>query len=182
MKIKYLTFHGPIKESSARNLMALCSDAIQDSYNEIYIAFSSLGGAVHSGITLFNFLKALPVKLTFHNIAVIDSIANIIFLAGHSRFACKTSRFLIHGPSNSFAKEQPFNVWQLYELAESLKNDQEKMSDIISQHTSISATDLSKWFIKGETITPERASDLGIITEIKDFTIPTGATVITVNT
>ena len=181
-KTEYITFHGSISENNAKNLIVLCSDAVSKTCTEIYIAFSSLGGAIHSGITLFNFLKALPVTITLHNIGVIDSIANIVFLAAANRYACQDSRFLIHGPSFSFPEKQSFNTWQLYEFAQSLKDDQDKMSNIISRFTSITPDTLNKWFVKGETITPAKAIELGIISEIRVFTLPANSSMITVNT
>jgi ATP-dependent protease ClpP protease subunit len=94
-RTQYIISHGDISESRAIKLIDLCFDAVAKSYNEIYLAISSLGGSTHSGIALFNYLKALPITLTTHNLGTVDSASVVVFLAGQNRFACKDSRFLI---------------------------------------------------------------------------------------
>jgi len=179
---QYLAFHGEINETRATRLITLCFEAVAKSYNEIYIAFSSTGGSVHSGIALFNFLKSIPIALTIHNLGTVDSAAVIIFLAAKRRFACKDSHFLIHEPRLSFVPNNSFNTYQLYEFAESLKDDKETMSNIICQHTSITTEFLAKWFLKGEIISPPLALELGIISEIRSLDIPASSSIITVGT
>ena len=179
---QYIIFHGDISENRAMKLIALCFEAVAKSYNEIYIAISSLGGSAHSGIALFNYLKSLPITLTMHNLGTVDSASVIIFLAGQSRFACKDSRFLIHEPQLSFLPQRSFTTYQLYELAESLKNDRETMSNIICKQTSITTESLAKWFVKGETVSPDQALKLGIISEIRSLEIPADSSIITVDT
>src|SRR5690554_2608812 len=95
----YVNFHGPITELSSRNLMTLCESAIRSApqADHIYIILSSTGGTVYSGIAVYNFIKALPVKVTTHNVSRVDSIANVVFLAGDERFAAPNASFLFHG-------------------------------------------------------------------------------------
>jgi ATP-dependent protease ClpP protease subunit len=46
---------------------------------------SSPGGHVMLGMNLYNVLRALPIKLTTHNVGNVDSIGNAVFLAGNPR-------------------------------------------------------------------------------------------------
>jgi len=52
---------------------------------------------VRDGVTLYNFIRSLPVKTIMHNIGIIDSIANVVFLAANERYANPSSSFLFHG-------------------------------------------------------------------------------------
>ena len=49
------------------------------------------------GMNLYNVLRALPIKLTVHNVGNVDSIGNAVFLAGSPRYACPHSTFMFHG-------------------------------------------------------------------------------------
>ena len=49
------------------------------------------------GVTLYNYIKSLSVKVVMHNVGLVNSIANVIFLAGNERYAVPHSSFLFHG-------------------------------------------------------------------------------------
>lgn len=180
-KTQYITYCGSISDNNSKHLMVLCSDAITKAFTEIYIAISSTGGSVPAGIALFNFLKALPVTITVHNIGIIDSAAIIAFLAGKNRYASEESRFFIHGAS--IKPEKPIlNMWDLSELTKMLRNDQENMSKIITKSTVIPPESLNTWFFVSEIIIPSKAVELGIISEIRVFNLPADGSIITVAT
>src|SRR5258708_24946324 len=101
----YINYFDQITDSKARALMALVSEILQKvtpTPATLYFAFSSTGGSVQAGVTLFNFLRALPVDVVMHNTGSVDSIATVIFLAGKVRYACEHSRFLFHGINWTF--------------------------------------------------------------------------------
>ncbi len=56
--------------------MAVASEIINKQKPDvIYCLFSSHGGQVEAGITLYNFLRSLPVELVMHNTGSTDHIA-----------------------------------------------------------------------------------------------------------
>jgi ATP-dependent Clp protease, protease subunit len=181
-KIKHLIFHGPINDKTANKLLASCLDSIKSNYQSIYISISSGGGLNESGSVIFNFLKSSPIPITTHNIGVIDSIANVVFLAGTNRYCCEDTSFLIHGTTRTFNKEQSLTQWQLIETINALSNDQNKMAEIILKNTKIEKNELTSWFLKGETITPERAVSLGIVTEVRPVPTFTDSSIVTTHT
>src|SRR5690242_18938134 len=78
--------------------MAARAGKLAQGTDEAYFWISTPGGAVMSGLTLYNFLRAIPAKLTMHNIGNVDSIGNAIFLAAEkgNRIACPHSTFMFH--------------------------------------------------------------------------------------
>ena len=79
----YVNYFGGIDDAKVKSLMAICADIIaKQKPKRIYFLFSSQGGGVNAGITLHNFLTALPVEIVMHNVGSVESIANVIFLAG----------------------------------------------------------------------------------------------------
>jgi len=87
----YVNFHAPINAKTSQILMNVLAQQITKGENEIYILFSSGGGRVNDGVTLYNYIKALPAKVIMHNIGVVDSIANVVFWQ-----VMKDSPFPIH--------------------------------------------------------------------------------------
>jgi len=49
-----------------------------------------------AGFALYFFLKSLPLPLITWNVGSVESVGVAIFLAGHKRYACPGTRFLIH--------------------------------------------------------------------------------------
>src|SRR5258708_6267508 len=110
----YINYFDGISDAKVRGLMALCTDiVVKVNPEHLYFAFSSPGGSAAAGITLYNFLKALPVEISMHNTGSVDSVATVIFMAGSKRYACQHSRFLFHGVSMPFWKDQMVNAAQM---------------------------------------------------------------------
>ena len=101
--IFFITFTDSINDDKVKSLIAVITDVINQHHpSQIYILFSSTGGGINAGITLYNFLLAVPTKVVFHNIGTVDSIATCIFLAGNKRYAC--SKVLRgHSPKGPFS-------------------------------------------------------------------------------
>jgi len=104
-KTVYINFYDGIDLVKVNKFIQFTTDVISK-YNptELYYFISSKGGDVDAGFTLYNFLISLQSKLTvtMHNIGTIDSIANIIFIAGGKRYAAPNAAFLFHGYTLSF--------------------------------------------------------------------------------
>src|SRR5882724_9983921 len=117
----YLNFCCPITQAAVQTIMAACADAIrQFNPRRLYLSFSSTGGEIAAGIGLYNFLKALPVRVVTHNVGSVVSIAVVIFLAGEERYAVPTSTFLFHGAHIGIAQPANFSIFQLRELVSGL--------------------------------------------------------------
>jgi len=91
----FISFSAEVNQNTAENLMGIFAQRLNQGIKDSYLLLSSPGGSVMNGITIYNFLKSLPINLTTHNIGIVDSIANVIFLAGKTRYAVKNSSFLI---------------------------------------------------------------------------------------
>src|SRR5215467_10757045 len=64
----YVNYFDSIDESKTKALMAICSDIVaKQKPHTLYFLFSSMGGSVNAGITLYNFLRSLPVEIIMHN-------------------------------------------------------------------------------------------------------------------
>jgi ATP-dependent Clp protease protease subunit len=178
----YVNYFDGISDSKVRGLMGLCTEIISKvKPAHLYFALSSPGGSVAAGITLYNFLKALPVEISMHNIGSVDSIATVIFMAGARRYACKHSRFLFHGVALTFGKDQVVNSAQMNEHISGLEQDEGRIKELIAERSELNAGELDALFRQGETKDPAFALQKRIIDDIRDFSIPDGAQVVTAN-
>ena len=178
----YVSFIDGIDNAKVQQIMTICSN-ILDQYNplNIYFMISSGGGDVDAGIALYNFLKALPVQIVMHNIGTIDSIANVVFLAGDERYASSHTSFLFHGVTWGFGAGASLNLNQIREVESRLKISQNKIAGIICRNTSITNSQITRLFKQGKTEGVSFALDKGIISEERDAQIPIGAPSASIN-
>ena len=174
--VTYLSYYDVISEPKTRSLMEACTQAISETKaNELYFLFSSTGGSVDAAIALYNFLRALPVKLTMHNTGSIDSAANVVFLAADARFAAPHSSFLLHGLTWNFGQGAALSWTQLQETVGAFRGSEERMSGIIAERTKLTETDLNALYRQGETKDLAFATSKGLIQEVRPVKVPAGA-------
>lgn len=83
--------------------------------SDFYFVFCSEGGDVNSGISLFNFLRAVPVPLIMHNFGCVDSIAILVYMAADTRYVTDNGRFFFHGFTSTFI--QPIAAFSSHDFS-----------------------------------------------------------------
>jgi ATP-dependent Clp protease protease subunit len=170
----YINYFDVIDMPRINTMMAFCANVIaQQKPKKLYFLFSSPGGNVNAGITFYNFLKALPCEIIMHNNGSIDSIANIVFMAGKQRFASPNSSFLFHGVALRLPQVE-LNLTKIKEFTSGIEKDQEKIAGIIAENTKMGKKEIKKLFSQGEVKDVQFALKRGIINEIKPSKIPEG--------
>lgn len=176
----YVYYYDDIDAGRVKNVMAIISNIIgKEKPAALYFLFASRGGQVDAGVTFFNFLKSLPVKIIMHNIGVINSIANVIFLAGKKRYASPHSTFLFHGAAVPLNGN--YSLPQLNEIKDSLDKDQNTIAGIVCDNTKMLRKTIEKLFLQGETKDVQFALKHGIIDEIKLPQMPQNARFVSIN-
>jgi len=176
-KTIYINFFDAINPITVNKFIRFTVDAInQHNPTEIYYFISSNGGDVDSGFTLYNFLISLQniITVTIHNTGTIDSIANVIFVAGQKRYAAPNASFLYHGIVMNFTAGG-YGRTTLKENLSRLDGMESRMAETISKNSKLTKKELKKFFQQGEGKTVEFALTKGVIHEIKTPLIPKGA-------
>ena len=174
----YVNFAAEIIPQTVETLMQALANLSEHKPKTIYLAFSTPGGEVQSGITLYNFLCGLSVDLVMHNSGGVNSMGNAIFLAADKRYACSTATFMFHGVGTVLQQETRLEEKQLREILDGITADQARISDIICDRTSITQDKVKKLFREANTITAKLALNFGIIHEIRELRFPVGAPVL----
>lgn len=170
----FISFSAEISASTTEALIATMSQQVNIGVAEIYLMISTPGGSVMNGLNLYNFMRALPVRLITHNIGNVDSIGNAIFLAGQQRYACPHSTFMFHGVGFDIPNGGRFEEKSLRERLQSLMADQKRIGSIIGERANLKPRQIGNLFKEARTKDAYYARSVGIVHEIRDAQIPAG--------
>ena len=129
-------------------------------------------------MNLYNVLKSMPFELTTHNVGSVDSIGNVVFLAGEKRYAVSSATFMFHGVGFDINQPTRLDQQTLEERLDSLLSDQKRIGAVIQQHTKISESEIADLFRQQETKDADFAADSEIIDEIREVKLTGGTPVI----
>jgi ATP-dependent protease ClpP protease subunit len=73
MPTTHINFHAPINPHTTQNFMTAISQKLMAGADHFYVLLSTPGDDVQSGLTVYNFLRALPARVTMHNIGNVES-------------------------------------------------------------------------------------------------------------
>ncbi len=180
-KVTYIKFFAPVIPQSTNALMEVVDDQVRKGFNKIVLLISTPGGSVHHGISIYNYLKGLNVKVETHNFGSVDSIGSVLYCAGEKRYSVKNARFLIHPVQMQFQANQSFEEKQIEEKLNSLRIDEKNLSSIIALETDKNISDILKAIQCRTTLLPPDAIKFGLVHKIKDELIPAGANLISIN-
>lgn len=173
MKTIYLNYFDGIDQVKVNKFIQFTSEIIkQHNPEHLYFFISSNGGDVDSGFVLYNYLISVQSKLviTMHNSGSIDSIANVIFMAGQNRYAAPNSSFLYHGVSMNLPGLISRTI--LKESLSRLKGMENRIAETVSKHSKLTFEELTSLFQQGEGKDVNFAKSKDLISEIIIPSIP----------
>ncbi len=170
----YLKFTNDISADSADKLEHTVVDLMNNGIQDVHLLLSSSGGNVDVGIELHNMLKALPINLTTHNIGTVDSIANVVFLAGKQRLATPNARFMMHGVVRTFRANADGRVsldaGDLKSALQYIERDQRRIAETIAACSSMTVEQIIEVMDKEDTLyTPQEAQKLGLVHAVQEL-------------
>ena len=177
-KIIYISFSAEINVNTTESLLAVMANCVAQGIEEVYLLLSTPGGVVMNGMNLYNMLRAMPFKLTTHNVGNVDSIGNAVFLAGARRYACPHSTFMFHGVGFDLPQGMRFEEKLCRERLLGILSDHRRIGSIIKQRTKLSESKVRGLFREAQTKDAAFAASCGIVDEIRDVQIPAGSTVV----
>jgi len=175
--IVYVTFSAEFNPSTTESLIAVMADCANKGVPHVYLMLSTPGGSVMNGMNIYNVLRALPFELTTHNVGNVDSIGNVVFLAGTHRYASPHSTFMFHGvgfPGPNQRLEEPF----LRERLDGILADQQRIGSVIEEHSNLTGDQIAELFRGAQTKDAAYAAGCGIVHEIRDAQVPPGCPVV----
>lgn len=172
--VVYVSFSSEISPITSEQLLRHCAELANKGTREVHLLLSCRGGSVINGIHVYNMLRAMPFRLVTHNVGRVNSIGNVVFLAGEERFAVPHSTFMFHGVGFD-VKQTRFEEKNLRERLDGLLSDQDKIGAIFAERTNLGAREVKELFLEAVTRDPEYAKAAGFIHDIREAQIPPGA-------
>lgn len=174
----YVSFSAEINPHTTESLISVVANLVNQRVKTIHLMLSTPGGRVMNGLNLYNVLRAMPIELITHNVGNVDSIGNAVFLAGSKRYATPHSTFMFHGVGFDIDGKGRLEEKNLRERLDSILSDQKRIGSIIVERTKIPENEVGNLFREAQTKDAAFAVGAGIIHEVKDIQIPSGAPVI----
>lgn len=171
----FVSFTAEIQPATAEALISVLGQQANAGVKKVHLMLSSPGGAVMSGFTIYNAIRAMPFELTTHNVGNVDSICNVVFLAGERRYACKHSTFMFHGVGMQTPGPVRLDLRQLKEYIGQVEADDQRIANLFEERTKMNAGDVLKLFTVARTENADFALDKGFATGISEVVIPDGA-------
>lgn len=163
-ELLYISFSGNISTESVANIEINITNMLaQFDIEKICFLISSPWGNVRDGIQLYNFLKSIYPKIIMYNVWSIDSIANVIFLAGEERYAYPNTSFLFHWVKTWWNFTNWVSLNDIREMESSKNTDQEKIAWIIANNSDFKKSQIIKMFNTWKSIDVKEALKRWII-------------------
>lgn len=134
---------------------------------EVVVRINSAGGEVEEGIAIYELLRSSGKKIK----TIVDgkcySIATIVFLSGDERLMAKSSELMIHLPWID-PSGQSLTSEDLQKMAEMMRGAEEKISNIYSERTSLSKSEVLELMKQERFMTADEAIKFGFATGLKE--------------
>lgn len=130
-----LAYASGIDLPGANNLRSRIAQILErPDFGALTILFSSEGGSTDQSLSLYNFIRSLPVQIHMHAIGHIGSAAVPVFLAGHRRTCTPLTRFFFHEYDWGFTSRQTLH--RIDEAVKRLRSDVDLAREIIKGRTN----------------------------------------------
>jgi ATP-dependent protease ClpP protease subunit len=143
---------------------------------KLTMAISSPGGNVVAGVTIYNALMSMPFEIDTHNFGNVDSIANVIFLAGKRRYANTTATFMFHGVGFNGNANERLEEKNILEKLDVIRAEHKRIAGLIASRSTLQERACLRLFRQQRTRSAGWAKANGLIEDVKDFVVPAGAT------
>jgi len=180
LKTVHICFAAEVNRTTTENLLSILADVANAKVKQVCLMISTSGGSIAEGITLYNILRAFPFLLVTHNIGNVDSIGNVIFLAGKKRYACPHSVFSFHSAGYEVAPHTRFEEGLLKNELRRLHDKNSIVSTIMQERTKLRRREIDQLFLEFASKDAVFAQSKGIIHSINDIIVPRASSVILV--
>jgi ATP-dependent protease ClpP protease subunit len=174
-KPHFIGFNFFIDRAATMKLVAAVNGAVQQRAQSVTLCISSNGGSTEQAFYAYEILRALPVPIHTINLGIVQSAANIIFMAGEQRVAVPEAHFLFHQTKFSPQTGGNYSLQDLAFSAASVKSDDDRTAQIVAERTGKPIAEVLAWFEGQELRTADFALQNGIIQAVRHLQMPQGA-------
>lgn len=170
-----LVLTAPIDQRVVTILVPYLVDLRVAGARRLTLAISSPGGNVIAGVAIYNAMRSMPYQIVTHNIGNVDSIANVVFLAGTERYANESAAFMFHGVGFDWSANERLEEKNILEKLDVIRSEHKRISAIIASRSNLTSVACMNLFRQQRTRGAGWAQQKGLIDGIGQFLIPSGA-------
>ena len=167
----FLSLYGEVNDKTATRLCNTISDAVSSGKDELHLLMSTPGGNVAWGVTCYNLILALEVRVVTYNIGCVGSIGNVIYQAGNWRICMPDANFAFHGTSvtNNGGRVDKFS---LAEAGREIDSDEEQIERIYAKHIKSGDDGVKDLLSKEVFFNADESLERGITDEKRRILLP----------
>lgn len=161
-----INFIGNVTAKKANELTSYIHKEMNNGIKNFIININSPGGETDAGISVYQYLKSLPITITTHNIGSVQSSAAIIYCSGQQRYSLPYSLFMLHGSATTY--NGGMSLVTIESLLKLNKMRLQSFTDIFSDCTQISHEKRAHYFSSADThyFTASEAKEIGLVQQI----------------
>jgi len=165
LKERIIFVNGPVHDGMSQLIVAqLLHLEAENPKKEISMYINSPGGAVHSGMSIYDTMQYIRPKVSTLVCGMAASMGSVIAIGGEKgmRFALPNSEFMVHQPSGG-AQGMASDILI---RARNIERTRERMYDLYVKHSGQDMETVQNALDRDTWMTPEEAKDWGHIDEI----------------
>jgi ATP-dependent Clp protease, protease subunit len=168
----YAAFVGSVDQQAMQRIVQGFTTAIRSGVEHIHLLFQSSGGTVGDGIALYNFFRALPIKLSLYNVGTVASIGAVAYLGAKIRKASAHATFMVHRTQATF---QAATAERLHAHAYSVALHDQRTEAILRRHLEMPDDRWKVHEIADLWMSANEALEYNMATAIEEFSPPPSA-------
>ena len=163
LKSRTIDLDDDIDDVSVHAVIRSIHHLISEGAEDITLNINSFGGSVYDGLALYDYLMSIRDHVHISTVAMgkCMSMAPVIYLTGHERYAYPNTTFMFHEAS-SYAMG-PLETMKI-EVKETERLSK-LMSKLLEQHTTKSASYWTR-IKKDKFMTTKEALVIGVVTQL----------------
>jgi ATP-dependent Clp protease, protease subunit len=165
LKERIIFLTGPIEDNMASLIVAqLLFLEAENTEKNIYIYINSPGGAVHSGLAIYDTIQYIKPKVATLCVGMAASAASLILMSGAKgmRYALPNSKIMIHQPIGGF-RGQATDI-QIH--AKDILDTKHLLNTLYSRHTGQKIKTVEDSMERDNYMNPETALKFGLIDKV----------------
>ena len=167
LKERIIFITGPVDDSVAMLVVAqLLFLEADNPKKEISMYINSPGGAVTSGLAVYDTMQFVRPPISTLCIGQAASMGSLLLAAGAKdlRFALPNARIMVHQPSGGFEGQ----ATDIMRHAQEILNLKKRLNDIYVKHTGQPLKKIEDALERDTFLTAEMARDFGIVDKVID--------------
>ena len=165
LKERIIFVNGPVHDGMSQLIVAqLLHLEAENPKKEISMYINSPGGAVHSGMSIYDTMQYIRPKVSTLVCGMAASMGSVIAIGGEPgmRFALPNSEFMVHQPSGG-AQGMASDILI---RARNIERTRERMYELYVKHSGQKMKVVQEALDRDTWMTPEEAKEWGHIDEI----------------